>query len=139
MPTLQTLIRSLISFQRSPLPLLGKLYIEPPRFSNLPPDRLIEERFDHINRNLYGSFNAQLLNESFYVINSTLNDGNSTGPGYMFATLRAYNASEADVPPTTTPLDNGGNGNSQQPGKKTSLAMCVVSSFSHVVPTNFAT
>jgi hypothetical protein len=87
----------------------------------LTPDRLIEERFDHIDRDLYASFNAQRLNESFYVINSTLNNGNSTGSGYMFATLRAHNATEPDVQPGVTPTDtNGGN---QQPVKRTSLAM----------------
>jgi len=126
-PTPPTLIRSLISFQRSRSPLLGQLWVNSPGFPNLPPDRLIEERFDHINRSLYGGFNPQRLNDSFYVINTTLNDGNSTGPGYMFATLRAYNATEANVPPNTTPSNDGDNGDNQQRGKRTSLAMSVFS------------
>ncbi|KAF9653243.1 hypothetical protein BDM02DRAFT_3087355 [Thelephora ganbajun] len=88
--------------------------------------RLIEERFDHIDRNLYGSFNAERLNESFYVINSTLNNGNSTGPGYIFATLRAYNATETNFPPSATPTNNTGDGTNQQQEKKTSLAMIIL-------------
>jgi hypothetical protein len=84
---------------------------------------LIEEQFGHINRSVYANFNPQLLNESFYAINSTINNGSSSaGPGYIFATLKAYNATDTTVPPATTTSGPGG-GNNQQQGKKTSLAM----------------
>lgn len=117
----------MISFRHSLSPLLGQSWITVSSgFPNLPSDRLIEERFDHIDRNLYGNFNAQRLNESFYAINSTLNNGNTTGPGYMFATLRAYNATDPSTPTNITPNNNGGDGNNQPQGKRTSLAMCVL-------------
>jgi len=130
MRTLPASIRSSISFQPSRSPLLGQLWIAPPPgFLNLPLDRLIDERFDHIDRNLYGGFNAQRLNESFYMTNSTLNNGNSTGPRYMFATWRAYNATDVNEPPGTTPTNNNGGDESNQPGgKKKSLAMSVLTS-----------
>ena len=73
-----------------------------PGFLRLPPDRPIEECFDHIDRNPYGDFNAQYINESFHMINSTLNNDNSTGSGYMFATLRAYNSTDVNRLPGTT-------------------------------------
>jgi len=63
------------------------------------------------------------------MINSTLNNGNSTGAGYMFATLRSYNASEPNVTPNTSPTNTSSSGNDQQRGKRTSLAMCVPFSF----------
>lgn len=76
-----------------------------------------------INRTVYGSYDPQRLNESYYVINSTLNAGYSTGAGYMFATLKAYNATGQVAgggnDSTGTNTDTGGGKKS----KNTSLAM----------------
>lgn len=80
----------------------------------------MEERFGLIDQSLYGNFDAQLLNQSINMINDTINNGNaSTGLGYMFATLRAYNATKSTVSPTPTAKNGSGR------GKKTSMAMCV--------------
>jgi len=76
-----------------------------------------------INQTLYSWYDPQRLNESYYVINSTLNAGSSTGPGYIFATLKAYNATGTDTnytgPGTSDGTPEGGGGKS----KGTSLAM----------------
>ena len=130
MQTLPISTRSSISIQHNRSPPLGQLSSAPfPLSQNLPADRLIEERFDHINKTLYGNFNAPRLNDSFYAINNTLNTRNMTSSGYMFATLRAYNATDPSTPPNTTPTNTGGGQGGQSQGKRTSLAMWVSRSF----------
>lgn len=84
---------------------------------------LIEDQFNSINRTLYSDYDPQRLNESYYVINSTLNAGYSTGAGYMFATLKAYNATGQVA---GNGSDNGTTPANNDEGKKsknTSLAM----------------
>lgn len=116
--------------------IINKEYADPNHFDqvfdiystqSLDSARLIEERFGHINQSVYGNFNAQLLNESFWSINSTINNGSNTAaPGYIFATLRAYNATESAVPPSTTSTNNPSHGGGPPQGKKTSLAMIIL-------------
>jgi len=86
--------------------------------------KMIESEFARINSTQYGNYNPQLLNESYYTINSTLNTGHVAGPGYLFATLTAYNATNSDVNGT-------GNTTTQSPSpvpekKTTSLAMIIL-------------
>ena len=60
----------------------------------------------------------------YNVIDSTLSDGNSTGLRYMFAVLRAYNATDPSVPSSTTPNTSSGAGrNNEQQGKRMGLVM----------------
>ncbi|KAF9784331.1 hypothetical protein BJ322DRAFT_1007070 [Thelephora terrestris] len=114
--------------------IINKEYADPANFDqvfdifstqSLTSARLIEERFLNINQTLYGDYDPQQLNASFYAINSTINNGTTSLPGYIFATLHAYNATDTTVPPSSTA--NGPNGNNnQQQGKKTSLAMIIL-------------
>ena len=76
-----------------------------------------------MNRELYGSFNAQRLNESFSDVNRTLSGGDfaKPGPGYMIVALRAWNLTEPPGPP---PYVDGDRDNQPQ-GKWVGLVMCV--------------
>ena len=78
-----------------------------------------------MNWELYGSFNAQRLNESFSDVNRTLSGGDfaKPGPGYMIVALRAYNLTEPPGPPPYIDSDR----NSQPQGKWMGLVMCVPS------------
>jgi hypothetical protein len=86
--------------------------------------RVILSQFAAINISVYGEFNVSTLNASQPAINQTLAAGYPTAPGYMWATLSAYNA--------TGPLgvNVSGNGNQSNPAptggagtSKTTLAM----------------
>ena len=86
--------------------------------------RVIISQFLAINISLYGEFNVSTLNASQSAINQTLTTGYPTAPGYMWATLAAYNA--------TGPLDINisGSGNQSAPAQtggagtsRTTLAM----------------
>jgi hypothetical protein len=55
--------------------------------------RVILSQFAAINISIYGEFNVSTLNASQPAINQTLTAGYPTAPGYMWATLAAYNAS----------------------------------------------
>jgi len=68
--------------------------------------RVILSQFEAININVYGEFNVTTLNTSQTAINQTLAAGYPTAPGYMWATLAAYNA--------TGPLGINGSGNGSQ-------------------------
>jgi len=89
--------------------------------------RLIEERFGHINQALYGNFDAQLLNQSFPALNATTDDsGASAGPGYIVATLRAYNTTGSTVQPSNTSTNRSGGVFSNPRGEMTGVAMVVL-------------
>ena len=85
--------------------------------------RVILSQFEAINVTVYGEFNATTLNASQAEIHQTLAAGYPTTPGYMWATLDAYNA--------TGPLgiNGSGSGNQTSPvqasvgSSKTTLAM----------------
>jgi hypothetical protein len=55
--------------------------------------RVILGRFDTINSSVYGNYNAAILNASQSAINQTIAAGYPMSPGYLMATLDAYNAS----------------------------------------------
>lgn len=89
---------------------------------------LIDSAFGEINSTIYGSFNARLLNETIAEINDTIVNGGAVSPGYLFATLTAYNASGTDdgdgsASGGATAESSGGGGPNN--GPNTSLAMCV--------------
>jgi hypothetical protein len=86
--------------------------------------RVILNEFVAINiSNIYAEYNASNLNASQSIVNQTLAVGYPTAPGYLWATLAAYNA--------TAPLGINGSGNANQNpptasstgGSKTTLAM----------------
>ena len=68
--------------------------------------RVILSQFEAINITVYGEFNTSTLNASQSAINETLSAGYPTAPGYMWATLDAYNA--------TAPLGINGSGSGNQ-------------------------
>ena len=101
--------------------------MRPPRSPYSPLYRLIENRFSLINQSIYGDFDPLLLNETFSTINNTITNDTSIGPGYMFATLRAYNATQPDVQPSTTNAGSPRYGGTLPQEMKTSLVMYVSS------------
>ncbi|KAH9987010.1 hypothetical protein BJV74DRAFT_843152 [Russula compacta] len=90
--------------------------------------RVILNQFQAINISVYGEYNATTLNTSQSAINATMVAGFPTAPGYLWATLDAYNA--------TGPLgiNGSGNGNQNTPTAsntgggtaKTTLAMVIL-------------
>jgi len=84
--------------------------------------RVILGQFETINITVYGEYNASTLNSSQAAINATLAAGYPTSPGYLWATLVAYNASgpgiNSSANGTSPPSSVGGAGSS-----KTTLAM----------------
>jgi hypothetical protein len=81
-------------------------------------------QFGPYNESIYGYYDAQMLNESANVINASIASGSAVAPGYLFATLRAYNATAGGDDGTN---GNGDGGSNPSSGKSTttSLAMCV--------------
>ncbi len=86
--------------------------------------RVILSQLEAVNTSVYGEYNSATLNSSQAAINDTLAAGYPTAPGYLWATLAAYNA--------TAPLGinnsaNGAqgtqNGGSGTGSSKTTLAM----------------
>jgi hypothetical protein len=86
--------------------------------------RVILGHLDIINTTVYGEYNPSTLNSSQAAINETLAAGYPTTPGYLWATLAAYNATvplgiNASASSQDTPTGvSGGTGSS-----KTTLAM----------------
>ncbi|KAI9457899.1 hypothetical protein F5148DRAFT_1221821 [Russula earlei] len=89
--------------------------------------RVILNQFDAINISVYGEYNATTLNASQSAISETLAAGYPTAPGYLWATLAAYNATgplgvNGSGPGTQPP--GGGGGGANNP--KTTLAMVIL-------------
>jgi hypothetical protein len=86
--------------------------------------RVILSQFAAINISVYGEFNVSTLNASQPAINQTIAAGYPTAPGYMWATLAAYNATgslginASGSGNQSSPAQNGGAGTS-----RTTLAM----------------
>ncbi|KAH9055531.1 hypothetical protein EDB87DRAFT_1640088 [Lactarius vividus] len=88
--------------------------------------RVILGQLEVINTNVYGEYNPATLNSSQAAINDTLAAGYPTAPGYLWATLAAYNA--------TAPLginNSASNAQGTQAGggtgsSKTTLAMIIL-------------
>ncbi|OCH95110.1 hypothetical protein OBBRIDRAFT_768211 [Obba rivulosa] len=92
---------------------------------NLAASQAIEDEFGRINATKFGSYNAKLLNESFDQINQTISTGAVNSPGYIFASLIAFNATDVDGEGSTTAVGNvGGSGGGS--GPNTSLAMIIL-------------
>ncbi|KAI0266996.1 hypothetical protein BC834DRAFT_842719 [Gloeopeniophorella convolvens] len=87
--------------------------------------RVILGQFEAVNVSTYGFYNPALLNASQSAINDTLQAGYPTAPGYMWATLAAYNATAPlnvnGVDASDGNQNNGGSGSS-----KTTLAMVIL-------------
>ena len=57
--------------------------------------RLIEMQLRQgLTNTSYGSYDSKRLNDSGAIINSTIEAGYPVAPGYMYAILQAYNATE---------------------------------------------
>ncbi|KAL1660746.1 hypothetical protein GGF50DRAFT_130037 [Schizophyllum commune] len=85
---------------------------------------LIEYQFGQsgANETLYGSYDSQRLNDSFSVISNSVATGTPMAPGYLFATLQAYNATD-----NTTSSGGGSNNENHSSGNKnTTLAMIIL-------------
>ncbi|KAI9442778.1 hypothetical protein BJY52DRAFT_1194756 [Lactarius psammicola] len=112
-------------------------YTDPDRFNklmdifstqSLASARVILTQLDTVNTSVYGDYNPATLNASQAAINDTLAAGYPTAPGYLWATLAAYNAtaplginnSGSDTQGTQTG-GGGGTGSS-----KTTLAMIIL-------------
>ncbi|KAI0315222.1 hypothetical protein OF83DRAFT_1062507 [Amylostereum chailletii] len=84
--------------------------------------RFIESQFESINVTVFGSYNAIQMNNSQSYINDTVLAGYPTQPGYLWATLDAYNATGDPRVLSAPPSDPPGGGGS----KKTNLAMIIL-------------
>ncbi|KAH9032202.1 hypothetical protein EDB84DRAFT_1588483 [Lactarius hengduanensis] len=88
--------------------------------------RVILGQLEVINTNVYGEYNPATLNASQAAINDTLAAGYPTAPGYLWATLAAYNATAPlginNSPSNSQSTQNGGGTGSS----KTTLAMIIL-------------
>ncbi|OBZ70807.1 Receptor y region, transmembrane domain- and RING domain-containing protein 4 [Grifola frondosa] len=73
-------------------------------------------------------YDPKLLNDSFAQINTTITNGTVRAPGYLFATLIAYNATDSITPDTGTVSSTAGTGGGSNGtgGPNTSLAMIIL-------------
>jgi len=90
---------------------------------------LIESQFNEsfMNRDLYSVYDSQRLNDSFGDIASTIDIGYPVAPGFMFAILRAYNATVSIINDT----NSGGGSSTSTSGSSgkspnTTLAMIIL-------------
>ncbi|EPQ57224.1 hypothetical protein GLOTRDRAFT_58432 [Gloeophyllum trabeum ATCC 11539] len=93
--------------------------------------KLIEYQFNSsaINKTLYGNYNASLLNASAAIINNTMSTGLMNVSSFMFAELKAYNATGTgavdggggDTPTGSTSAEQGSGSN-----RNSSLAMIIL-------------
>jgi len=67
---------------------------------------LIEYQFGQVgtSNDTYNYYDSQMLNQSFTIVNDSINFGNPVAPGYLLATLQAFNATPSSQP-------GGGSGN----------------------------
>ncbi|KDQ57468.1 hypothetical protein JAAARDRAFT_35180 [Jaapia argillacea MUCL 33604] len=87
--------------------------------------QLIEYQFSAINKTLYNDYNATILNASAAIINNSIATGSVIAPSYIFATLKAYNATgDAGVTNSTPPATSSGGGGGGSPN--TGLAMIIL-------------
>ncbi|OAX39974.1 hypothetical protein K503DRAFT_799194 [Rhizopogon vinicolor AM-OR11-026] len=90
--------------------------------------KIIDYEFGQVgttNLSIYGDFNATTLNASETIISRSLALGYPTAPGYLIATLQAWNATVAD----STGGDNNGSTSSsanQDSTTQTGLAMIIL-------------
>ncbi|KAM6502262.1 hypothetical protein JOM56_002239 [Amanita muscaria] len=78
------------------------------------------------NVTVYSTYDSNLLNNSASVINSSLAAGFPTAPGFVYASLRAYNATGDLSGPGGTGSTNTPNASSTSSSPNTALAMIVL-------------
>ncbi|KIY73044.1 hypothetical protein CYLTODRAFT_434414 [Cylindrobasidium torrendii FP15055 ss-10] len=89
---------------------------------------LIEYQFGQIgseNKTLGGDYDAKKLDNYSQIMNDTINAGYATQPGYLYATLWAYNATGVSNE-TDSGGNSGGNNGGKKGGSNTALAMIVL-------------
>jgi len=87
---------------------------------------MIEYEFGQIaNLSTYGNFSATTLNSSKAVIDQSLASGYPVAPGYLIATLQAWNATGTDSIGSGNSSSAGSAGSTSNQGNnsQTSLAM----------------
>ncbi|KAG7449504.1 uncharacterized protein BT62DRAFT_962840 [Guyanagaster necrorhizus] len=90
---------------------------------------LIEYQFGQIgstNDSISGTYNSQSLNDSAAIMNATISLGYATTSGFLYATLRAYNATGDDNTTSTTSSGSGSSSDQQGGSSNTALAMIVL-------------
>ncbi|KAF9227339.1 hypothetical protein BS17DRAFT_694766 [Gyrodon lividus] len=94
--------------------------------------RLIDYEFGQFgpsNKAHYGYYNATMLNDTARVVNQTIASNSPVAPGFLFATLQAYNATGADTSNNGTPNNYDGTSTSTSSSgdsKETGLAMIIL-------------
>ncbi|SJK97688.1 uncharacterized protein ARMOST_00941 [Armillaria ostoyae] len=90
---------------------------------------LIEYQFGQIgstNDSISGTYDSQRLNDSAAIMNATISSGYATSSGFLYATLRAYNATGGDNDTSTTSSSPGSGSDQQGGSSNTALAMIVL-------------
>ncbi|KAK0461080.1 uncharacterized protein EV420DRAFT_1530134 [Desarmillaria tabescens] len=90
---------------------------------------LIEYQFGQIgstNDSISGTYDSQRLNDSAAIMNATISSGYATSSGFLYATLRAYNATGDDNDTSTTSSSSGSGSDQQGGSSNTALAMIVL-------------
>ncbi len=93
---------------------------------SLTSSHLIEYQFGQIgtgNDSIGGTYDSQRLNDSAAIMNETIQNSYAPEPGFLFATLWAYNATGASNDSTTTGSGGGTGDNGQKGSSNTALAM----------------
>ena len=88
---------------------------------------LIEYQFGQLgptNRSLF-NYNSQLLNDSYTNITESTRLGYAVSPGYLWAELRAFNATDEDAPLPTSGGNPGSPNNGGEKGKTGSTALAM--------------
>ncbi|KAF8868934.1 hypothetical protein CPB85DRAFT_1242210 [Mucidula mucida] len=96
---------------------------------SLTSSHLIEYQFGQIgtgNDSIGGTYDSQRLNDSAAIMNETIQNSYAPEPGFLFATLWAYNATGASNDSTTTGSGGGTGDNGQKGSSNTALAMIVL-------------
>jgi hypothetical protein len=116
--------------------IINQEYTDPATFSDqvfdifstqsLTSAKLIEYQFGQIatqNDSIY-SYDSKRLNDSRTVIDQSIRTGDAASAGYLYAVLRAYNATgNLQDAPSGTPSPNNGTPPSSGPSNSSALAM----------------
>jgi hypothetical protein len=88
--------------------------------------QFILSQFSNINSGTYGEYNPSTLNASQAIINQSLEAGSPAGPGYLFSTLVAYNATGPSGSGVNTPATSDPGSSSEVGGGATSTGMAIL-------------
>jgi len=83
-------------------------------------------QFGAVNESIYGSFNAHKLNQSGAAINKSLATNNPASPGYIYATLTAYNATGTSNNNTSSEGNNNDSSTSGDSGDSTNTGLAMI-------------